>query len=360
VAVAGDDPDHHGIWIADDRVKDVSMSYFAYPGMALWLIAPATFIIAMVLRARQRARALHAFGTVPTVERMLPSGLAYRRKWVSVCTLAGLIFWVIALAGPLLGSRLVEFKQHGLDVFIAVDCSLSMQAEDFKPSRMAQAKLLLGQLIDRLAGDRIGIIAFAGQAYVECPLTIDSNAARQVLETIDIGTVPLPGTVIGDAIRTALKGMKAGESGTRTLILLTDGEDHHSDPAGAAKEAAKAGMKIYAIGIGSAQGEPIPVLDEQGNRTGYKRDKKGEVVMSKMDEKALLEIAQETGGQYFRATQTGDETEQIAQVLETLKHGDQKTRMFNRFENRYQWPLAAGLVFFLIGLGIPERGWREE
>src|SRR5262249_16880374 len=148
------------------------------------------------------------------------------------------------------------------------------------------------------------------------PLTVDTNAAKQALAEVDVNSVPIPGTVIGEAIRTALKGLKAGESGTRALILLTDGEDHHSDPEGAAKEAAKAGMKIYAIGIGSPQGEPIPVFDEQGHRTGYKRDKKGEVVMSKVDEKLLLEITQETGGQYFRATQTGEEAEQIAQALD--------------------------------------------
>src|SRR4029077_13477123 len=130
-----------------------------------------------------------------------PRGLEARRKWASICYLVGLFSWVIALAGPLLGSRLVEFKQRGIDVFIAVDCSSSMLAEDLKPNRMAHAKLLLGQLIDRLYGDRLGVIAFAGQAYVQCPLTIDVNAAKQTLEAIDVGTVPIPGTVIGDAIR---------------------------------------------------------------------------------------------------------------------------------------------------------------
>jgi len=335
------------------------MSYFAEPRMTLWAVVPVFLAIAFIWHARQRVRTLLALGKPETVSRMLPPGLDDRRKWAAVFSLLGLFLWVVALAGPLLGSKLVEIKQRGLDVFIAVDCSLSMQAEDLKPSRMAQAKLLLGQLIDRLAGDRLGIIAFAGQAYVECPLTIDTNAAQQVLDSLDVGTVPIPGTVIGDAIRTALKGLKAGEGGSRVLILLTDGEDHHSDPEGAAKEAARAGMKIYAIGIGGTQGEPIPVFDEQGHRTGYKRDKKGEVVLSKVDEKMLLEITQSTGGQYFRATQTGEEAEQIAQALDALKHGDQKARQFNRFENRYQWPLAAGLLCLLIALGIPEGGWKQ-
>jgi Ca-activated chloride channel family protein len=336
------------------------MTYFAYPNMVFWLIAPAALLVALMLGVRARSRTAEALGKPNTIVRMLPARLTYRRKWISAFYLAGLFFWVIALTGPLLGSRLVEFKQRGLDVFIAVDCSLSMQAEDFKPTRMTQAKLLLGQLMDRLVGDRIGIIAFAGQAFIECPLTIDSNAAKQVLGSIDTQTVPIPGTVIGEAIRTALKGLQAGGAGSRVLILLTDGEDHHSNPEGAAKESAKAGMKIYAIGIGSTQGEPIPVYDDQGHRTGYKRDKKGDVVLSRLDEKTLIQIAQESGGQYFRATPSGDESEQIAQALDALKHGDQKVRQFNRFENRYQWPLAAGLICFLIGLGIPERGWKES
>jgi Ca-activated chloride channel family protein len=336
------------------------MSYFAYPSMLLWALVPVLWLITGAWGSRGQAGALRALGRVETILRLLPPGLRERRKWASVCYTIGLFLWVIALAGPLLGSRLVTFTQRGLDVFIAVDCSLSMQAEDLKPSRMAHAKLTLGQLIDRLAGDRLGIIAFAGKAYVECPLTIDSNAARQILESIDVGSVPIPGTAIGEAIRAALKGMKAGEGESRALILLTDGEDHHSDPVGAAKEAARVGLKIFAIGIGSPQGEPIPVFDEQGHHTGYKRDKKGEVVMSRLDEKTLLDVAQITGGRYFRATPGGDELEQLTQELAGMKQGDQKTHAFQRFENRYQWPLAAGLLLLLIGLAIPESRWKEE
>lgn len=152
---------------------------------------------------------------------------------------------------------------------------------------------------------------------------------------------------------------EGGEGGSRALILLTDGEDHHSDPVEAAKEAARLGMKIYAIGVGTPEGEPIPVFDDQGHRTGYKRDKNGEVVLSRVDERTLIQIAQETGGQYYRASASGDEVEQIARALDSLKKGDQKTQLFNRFENRYQWPLAFGILCLLAGLAIPEEGWRK-
>lgn len=324
-----------------------------------WMVVVAILWLLGKWMHRRRTQALRILGQPITIRRMLPAGLAGRRRWIQGLRVAGLLSLVIALAGPLIGSKLVEFKQKGLDVFIAVDCSLSMQAEDFKPNRIAHAKLVLGQLIDRLAGSRIGIIAFAGQAYIECPLTIDENAARDVLDTIDVGSVPIPGTVIGDAIRTAIKGLKAGEGQNRVLVLLTDGEDHHSDPSGAAKEAAKIGLKIFPIGIGSAEGEPIPIKDDQGNRTGYKRDKKGEVVLSRLDEATLVELANLSGGQYLRASQTGDEADELARRLDALQQGDQKSKMFNRFENRYQYPLALGLVLLLVSLAIPEMPWKS-
>jgi len=335
------------------------MNGFAYPSMFGWFGIVIGLWIAGAWRNRRRQKALSILGQAHTIRRMFPGGLVRRRRWARALQITGLFCLAAALAGPLIGSKLVEFKQKGLDVFIAIDCSLSMQAEDFKPNRMAHARLVLGELIDKLAGSRIGLIAFAGQAYVECPLTIDENAAKDVLDTIDTNTVPIPGTVIGDAIRVAIKGLKAGEGQNRVLVLLTDGEDHHSDPLGAAKEAAKVGLKIYPIGIGSADGEPIPVLDDQGHRTGYKRDKKGEVVLSRLDESDLIEIARTSGGQYLRANAVGDEVEELVRQLDQLQQGDQKTKMFNRFENRYQWPLSVGLILLLVSLMIPEMGWKR-
>ena len=335
------------------------MSYFAYPAMAPWLIVVAFLWLSSGWLSRRRMKVLGILGQPSTIRRMFPPQLQRRRRWAAGLRNLGLLCLAVALAGPLIGSKLVEFKQKGLDIFIAVDCSLSMQSEDLKPNRMAHAKLILGQLIDQLAGSRIGLIAFAGQAYVECPLTVDENAAKDVLDTIDVGSVPIPGTVIGDAIRVAIKGLKAGEGQNRVLVLLTDGEDHHSDPEGAAKEAARVGLKIFPIGIGTPEGEPIPVFDDQGHRTGYKRDKKGEVVMSRLDEQLLIDMAHETGGQYFRATATGDEAEDLDHALEQLQQGDQKTRLFNRFENRYQWPLGIGLILLIASLAIPEMGWKR-
>jgi Ca-activated chloride channel homolog len=335
------------------------VTYVAYPEMWAWLWVPIAIVILIGLEARHRRQALKTLGQPATIARLLSASIPRRRQWIAFLRVLGLLCFVVALAGPLIGAKLTEFKQKGLDVFVAVDCSLSMQAEDLKPNRMAYAKLILGQLIDKLAGSRVGVIAFAGQAYVECPLTVDGNAAKETLDAVDVGAVPIPGTVIGDAVRTAIKGLKAGEGGGRVLVLLTDGEDHHSDPEGAAKEAAAVGLKVFTIGIGTTEGQPIPVFDEQGKRTGYKQDKNGETVISKLDPKTLIQIAQETDGQYWSASASGDEVDQLVHALEGLQQGDQKTRLFNRFENRYQWPLALGILLLLVSLAIPEAGRRN-
>jgi Ca-activated chloride channel homolog len=335
------------------------MNYFAYPEMFWWMAVPVAVLLVSLWAVRYRRAAIARLGHTPTIHRLLSPGLAVRRAWLTFFRVSGLVCMVIALAGPLIGAKLVEFKQRGLDVFIAVDCSLSMQAEDLKPNRMARAKLILSELIDRLPGSRIGIIAFAGHAFVQCPLTIDGGAAKDVLESIDVGTVPIAGTAVGQALRAALKGLKAGEGGARVLVLLTDGEDHNSDPLGAAKEAARVGLKIYPVGIGNpAQGEPIPLFDESGRRTGYKNDKRGQPVLTRLDESTLRKIAEETGGQYVAASGVGDEGDQLTAALQTLEQGDQKTRLFNRFENRFQWPLALGLILLIVSLAVPEQRWK--
>jgi len=257
----------------------------------------------------------------------------------------GLLSLVIALCGPQIGQKLEEIKVKGSTVFILFDCSDSMLAEDLKPTRMERAKILLSGLLERLHGTRVGIIAFAGEPYVYCPITLDLTAAKQFLKTIDPGMIPQPGTKIGAALRLALSKMPDSK-GAHAVILLTDGEDHRSDPLGAAREAQKMRVKIFAIGIGSLEGEPIPIKDPGGNISGYKKNKKGDVVLSKMDEATLSQMALITDGVYFRASSGGQEIDLLADKLEELEKEPLLTKQ-SVSEDRYQWFLILAFVSLL-------------
>ena len=198
-------------------------------------------------------------------------------------------------------------------------------------------------------------VAFAGEPVVVCPLTTDIGAAKQLLRALDPSAVPVPGTGIGKAIRRATQSLSR-YPGAKTLILLTDGEDHRTDPAGAAEEAAAEGIKIFAIGIGNPEGEPIPLKDENGAMTGYKKDKKGATVVSKLGEADLAAIAEKTGGGYYRATPGAAEASEIARRASSAESGDDPTTRgaARRFKNHFLLPLALAFVLLLIEGAIPE------
>ncbi len=205
------------------------------------------------------------------------------------------------MAKPQFGTKLIKSEKEGTDVVIAVDVSRSMLAQDVKPDRLSRAKQSLTTLIKELEGNRIGIIAFAGTAIWQCPLTADISAATLFLRLMNKNIIQLQGTAIGKAITLASKTLEKTAPKSKAIIILTDGEDHKSNPEQAAKQAAEKGIRIYTIGFGTTKGEPIPITDKQGNFTGYKKDKQQKVVLSKADETLLAQIAQETGGAYFPA-----------------------------------------------------------
>lgn len=278
---------------------------------------------------------------------------SYQRLKAVLLTVS-LIFVIISLAGPQWGARMTEVKRRGLDIILAIDCSLSMQAEDIQPTRLQKAKQELSSFIDQAGGDRIGIIAFAGTAFLQCPLTLDYAAAKMFLRIIEPGLIPYPGTAIGAAIRLATKSFSRKERKYKVLILLTDGEDHHSQVLEAAEESAKEGIRIYTIGIGSPAGEPIPLRDEAGNNIGYKKNKNGEVVMSKLDELTLQKIALATNGKYYRATSGEIELEKIYQEISSMEKKELQSRIYSQYEERYQYFLFCGLILLLVELFVPE------
>jgi Ca-activated chloride channel family protein len=264
-------------------------------------------------------------------------------------------FLVLALARPQWGAKVEEVRRKGVDVIIAMDVSASMLAEDVKPSRLARAREEVDTLIDSLEGDRVGLVAFAGEATVACPLTLDYSAAKVFLDVLDPALVPVPGTAIASAIRKSTEAFGSKDKRYKVLVLITDGEDHEKDAVDAAKEAAAAGVVLYTLGVGSGSGSPIPVRGEDGSVGGYKKDREGKIVTSRLNPVKLAEIAEAAGGRYLPLTPEGREIREIQDRIALMEHRQVGSRFITTYEERYQIPLAVALGALILEAGIGGR-----
>ena len=334
---------------------------FAQPQflLALVLIPLAAGLLWWANHKRQAA--IVKLGDQALIQR-LSAGVNWRgRRWRQVLWLLALALVIVALARPQWGEDVRALEQQGIQVMVALDVSDSMLAEDVKPDRLTRARLEISDMMNRLNGDEVGLVLFSGAAFIQFPLTSDYATARSFLDSAKPGVISRPGTVIGDAIRTAMTGFDPKREGQKVIVLFTDGEDHETDPLAAAKEAASQGIIIYTVGFGSAQGEPIPIRDAQGNLTGYKTDANGNTVLSKLDEATMQQIAQTSGGLYYNANQ-GDALAQLLNQLATLKAGTIQERYQTRGIERFQIFLLAALALLMLAELIPDRKlvwWRS-
>ena len=321
----------------------------------LWLLAllPPALIAFLWWAWRERQRLILQF----IQARLLPSltlGISpFRQKLRLACIVTAVICLILALARPQLGFDWEEVKRKGLDIVVAIDTSKSMLAEDISPNRLARAKLAALELMQQARSDRLGLVAFAGTAFLQCPLTIDDSAFRQSIESLDVNTLPQGGTAIAEAIETAQGAFKEGDN-YRILVLFTDGEDQDSGALEAAKRAAEAGMQIFTIGIGSPEGEILRITDAKG-RTDYIRDEQGNVVKSHLNEKLLREIAGATSKGFYlplRGAKTIDNL--YAEGLAPLPKSESSDKLVRRYRERYHWPLAAAIVLLVIEQLMPE------
>jgi len=331
---------------------------FANPHILFFLAAVPVLAVIYLFAFAAKRKALFSLSGSRLLGKISSANPLLQKLKAALLILA-LFFIILSLARPQFGSKLVEVKQKASDVVLAVDVSKSMLAEDLKPNRLEKAKSLLSLLINQLGGNRVGIIAFAGTAFWQCPLTLDIASANLFLEIMDTNLIPLPGTSIGGAVRLGLKGLSNSAPGTKAIVLITDGEDHDSDPLGAAALARSQGVKIYTIGFGNPNGEPIPLKDANGKFEGYKKNKKGEVVMSKMDEALLSQIAAQTGGEYFRADGGSVDVTRLVDALSGLEKRKTSSRLNRQLEDRYQYFLFLGLLLLLIEYFIPETKKRD-
>ncbi len=321
--------------------------------MALWLV-PALALLALWARSRRQSalKRLADAGLVPRLTREVSHG---RRLAAAILLLAAVSALTLAAARPQFGARLRNVKRRGIDLVVALDVSNSMLAQDFKPSRLQRAKRELVELMGKLKGDRLGLVAFAGKAVPVCPLTLDYDAVNLLLNAVSTETAPEQGTSIADAIRVALGSYVQKETKYKALLVLTDGEDHEGDLDAAAQEARKAGVRIYAVGIGGNVGEPVPVLDPQGRLVGYKKDPSGQMVLSRLDEEPLIRLARATGGQYFRAGQASLELERVASAIDAQEKKDLESGVMSQYQDQFHWFAAAAMALLLLEWLLGER-----
>lgn len=303
----------------------------------------------------RKKKLLDLFGDLPLLLKNAPYISFARQRTKAILVLLGLSLVCIALARLQFGTHLENVKREGIDVVIAIDLSNSMLAQDMKPNRLEKAKQEIRGIVDRLAGDRIGLVAFAGEAFVQCPLTLDYAAARMLLSIMDENTVSVQGTSLSSAIETAQKAFTQLEKKHKVLLLLTDGEDHEGEAVEAAARARQDGIKIYTVGIGDPAGEPIPIFDRTGNQVGFKKDSQGEVIVSKLDEATLQRISLETGGKYYHATAGELELDRIFEEISQMEKKELEGTLRTVYDDRYQWPLLLAIILIVGEFFISER-----
>jgi Ca-activated chloride channel homolog len=322
----------------------------------LWLLLLVPALGAFSWYARRASRkALDRFGTRPLLQRLTADDSRWKALWKYSLLVTAIAFLILGLANLQIGTRLQEVKQEGVDIFIALDLSLSMKAEDIKPSRLEKAKLEIRNLIERLGGDRIGLIVFAGESYTQFPLTTDYSAANLFLDVLDVDAVSLPGTAIGSAIERAMESFDFQEQTTKVIVIITDGENTEGDVFPAAEEAASKGVLLYTIGMGSPTGAPIPVYAESGRQVDFKHDRGGNVVVSKLDDASLQRIAEIGKGKYFLGTTSQDELDAIYKDISTLQKKEFGVKQFTDYEDRFQFFLLPALLLIVAELLVSER-----
>ena len=330
------------------------MIYLAQPLYLLLILLIPLMYIAYWLMRRWRKRRIARFGDPDLVSSLAP--LVPRRKgWLKLTLISlALLFFAIGMARPQLGAILKEKQVRGAEIMVVLDVSNSMLAEDYSPNRLERAKLAISKLVDELQGDRIGLIIFAGESFVQLPVTSDYVSAKIFLSSITTESVPVQGTAMGEAIRTAIKSFTSESENSRAIILITDGENHEDDPVAAARDAVDMGARVFCIGVGSPEGKPIPVDGE------LLKDKDGNIVVTRLDEATLKEVASAGKGLYVRAGNTEFGLNPVIDEIRSLDEKDFQSVVFEEYDEQYMYFFAIALIFMLIEFMISDTRNRRS
>jgi Ca-activated chloride channel homolog len=328
---------------------------FAEPRFFYCLIPLILLGITFYVLNKRHKTAIGRLGTPDLISRLSATVNWRGRRWQTSLWFLALFFLIVALARPQWGNQVEYIERRGVEIMIALDVSESMLAEDFRPNRLARAKLEINELMEQLEGNEMGLVLFSGAAFVQFPLTSDFTTARTFLEAAYPGIISRPGTNLAEAIRISMTGFNEERATQKVIVLLTDGEGTEDDAMTAALEAADRSIIIYTIGFGSPDGEPIPQYDQLGSLIGFKKDQNGETVLTRLDEDSLEQIASMTSGRYFQAMADGREVGFLANEINELQTSELESRFETRGIERFQWFLGIAILALIIIELIPDR-----
>ena len=316
--------------------------------LLLLLLVPFFFVIqAVVLKIRKKR--IRKFGDEALVSRLMPS-YSEGKTWIRLVLFSiGFIFFIIGLSRPQIGARLKEHETKGAEIMIVLDVSNSMLAEDYSPNRLERAKLAISRLVDKLRDERIGLIVFAGSSFVQLPITTDYVSAKMFLNSISTESVPVQGTAMGDAISTAMKSFSLQSEKSRAVIVITDGENHEDDPVSAAQQAAGLGVRVFTIGVGSPEGKPIPFEGE------LLKDKNGEIVVTRLDESILRDVADAGNGLYVRAGTSEFGLNPVINEIKKMEDEKYSSVVFEEYDEQFMNFFAIALIFFVLEMLVGDR-----
>ncbi len=330
------------------------MFRFEYINYLSFLILIPVLLAIIVVAWRFRKKALERLGNIDLLKRLMPGYSEKRQYLKTALLLTGLAFLIVGWANPQFSNKKEKVKRKGVDIYLALDISKSMLAEDVAPSRLERAKRFAGNLLDELAGNRIGMIYFAGNAYLQIPLTIDYAAAAAMLKSANPNLASSQGTAIGEAIDFALKGFEIKDQQNKVLVIISDGENHDEDAIEKVKEARSRGLLVFTAGVGTPEGGLIPVRN--GNREDYKRDETGQPVKSQLNEEMLINLAEAGGGIYFNLLESESKIfSTLKNQIEKMQKQEFEQRSFTSFESYFQWLLLPAFLLFLIEFLLPNR-----
>lgn len=329
------------------------MFRFAHPEYLYLLILVPVLVLLNIYISRSRKKALERFGNLETISQLMTSVSFVRPIVKFYLLLSAFIILIFALAGPQFGSKLETIKRKGVELVVAIDVSNSMNAADLEPSRLERAKQGVSRLVEKLNNDRVGLIVFAGEAYTQLPITTDYPSAKMFLGGITTNSVPTQGTDIGAAIRLGIKSFTKQEGVNRAIIIITDGENHEEDAVAAATEATKHGVRVITVGMGMASGSPINIPGRGPNE--FMKDKDGNVVITKLNESMLQEIAAAGSGVYIPASNVRNGIENLIETISKLEKSEFESKVYTDYDEQFQYLAIIVLLLLLIDFTILDR-----